>query len=228
MEVFISWHGDASKRVAEALRDWLPCVIQGLKPFLSSEDIHKGDVWFGEVADRLNASPVGILCLTPDALHADWILFEAGALSKRVGQKRLIPLLLGLTPKDVAPPLSNFQSVLPTHDDVLRMIQTINAARAEAKEEPLAGDILAKSFDVWWPKLEAALKDAEKALGAPAKTPAHKRTSCWRFWNSCGGLLNAECKGRRPCCAPKRLNVYRHRSSNRPRKSRRGALRLSA
>ena len=43
-----------SKSVAEALREWLPCVIQMLQPFVSSEDIHKGDVWFGEVSGKLN------------------------------------------------------------------------------------------------------------------------------------------------------------------------------
>jgi hypothetical protein len=73
MQVFISWHGEVSKMVAEALREWLPYVIQGVTPFMSAQDIQKGDTWFGEISAKLDSSTVGILCLTPDALEADWI-----------------------------------------------------------------------------------------------------------------------------------------------------------
>jgi hypothetical protein len=34
MKVFISWSGEASKRVADLLRKYLPCMIQELKPFM--------------------------------------------------------------------------------------------------------------------------------------------------------------------------------------------------
>jgi hypothetical protein len=63
MEVFVSWHGEVSRRVAEGLRGWLPCVMQGLSVFVSSKDIQKGDVWFGEISSRLNSSTVGVLCV---------------------------------------------------------------------------------------------------------------------------------------------------------------------
>lgn len=42
MKVFISWSGETSKKVALALKAWLPNVIQALDPWMSDKDIEKG------------------------------------------------------------------------------------------------------------------------------------------------------------------------------------------
>jgi len=41
MKVFISWSGQRSAAVADALRYWLPKVIQALEPWMSADDIEK-------------------------------------------------------------------------------------------------------------------------------------------------------------------------------------------
>jgi hypothetical protein len=82
MDVFISWSGERSRAAAEALRSWLPKIINAIKPWLSSEDIDKGSRWGTDVASRLETAKAGIICLTPGNLHSDWILFEAGATIK--------------------------------------------------------------------------------------------------------------------------------------------------
>ncbi len=66
MKVFISWSGEQSRIVAEALRDWLPDVIQAIEPFLSSHDIPKGARWGLELAHELEGTSVGIICLTSE------------------------------------------------------------------------------------------------------------------------------------------------------------------
>jgi hypothetical protein len=66
MRIFVSWSGERSHGVAEALRNWLPHVIQGLQPWLSSNDIDKGARWAADIASHLEESRVGIICLTPE------------------------------------------------------------------------------------------------------------------------------------------------------------------
>jgi hypothetical protein len=82
MKVFISWSGPVSKRLAEAIRDWLPGVLQLVTPYFTPADIEKGGRWASDIAKELSSSELGILCITRDNIHSDWILFEAGALSK--------------------------------------------------------------------------------------------------------------------------------------------------
>jgi hypothetical protein len=42
MKVFISWSGDRSKQLAEAIHWWLPNVMQFVKPYFTPADIDKG------------------------------------------------------------------------------------------------------------------------------------------------------------------------------------------
>src|SRR5947209_2677734 len=80
--------------------------VHPVEPWLS-RDIAKGTRWGPEVADKLEKSRVGIVCLTPENLDERWILFEAGALSK-TKDAYVCTLLLDVKPIDVKEPLSQF------------------------------------------------------------------------------------------------------------------------
>lgn len=168
MDVFISCSGKRSRAVAEALRNWLPKIINAIKPWLSSEDIAQGARWNAEIAVRLQAAKAGIICLTRSNLHADWILFEAGALSKTLENTFVCPLLIDLSPADLKEPLAQFQATRATKEGILKLTKTLNAALGE---DALSGTHIDEAFDVWWPKLESQLK----ALPADEDSPNTRR-----------------------------------------------------
>lgn len=151
MLVFLSWSGDRSKAVADALSTWLSQVIQATEPWLS-RDIAKGARWGPEVADRLEKSKVGIVCLTPENLDERWILFEAGALSK-TKNARVCTFLLDLKPVDVEEPLSQFQHTQANKEDMKRLVQTINQAVHANAEKSLTDSILEEVFETNWPRV---------------------------------------------------------------------------
>jgi TIR domain len=149
--IFISWSGDLSRKLGEAVRDWLPASLQYVKPYFSPQDIEKGTKWDSEIAKELEASDIGLVCLTQDNTQKPWILFEAGALSKSIDKSRVCTLLFNLEPAEVKGPLAGFQATRFDRDDFKRLVVTINDAAVDNKLEPAVVDDV---FDMWWPKLE--------------------------------------------------------------------------
>lgn len=155
MDIFISWSGPRSGALAEALKKWLPKIVNAFKPWLSSADIDKGTRWGSEVASKLSTSKAGIICLTPNNLNSQWILFEAGALSKTLENTFVCPLLIGLETSDVTGPLAQFQTTKATREQILPLLKTLNRALGDAA---MPETHIEEAFEVWWPKLEAEIK----------------------------------------------------------------------
>ncbi|HUM51155.1 MAG TPA: toll/interleukin-1 receptor domain-containing protein [Chitinophagales bacterium] len=152
MNVFISWSGKLSHQIALVLKEHLPQIINVLEPFVSSEDIKKGDNWNSTISKKLNASDFGILCLTKENLESPWLLFEAGALSKNIDKARVCSVLFdNLKQSEVKTPLSLFQTTKFEKEDFKKLFNSINDALGEKK---LNDNILEKSFQKWWPDLK--------------------------------------------------------------------------
>jgi DNA-binding XRE family transcriptional regulator len=169
MHIFLSWSGERSGKVAEALRQWIPKVLQIVRPWTSSASIDPGARWSVEVGQALSEMNFGILCLTPENLPAPWILFEAGALSKTVSQARVIPYLLGFEARELQGPLSQFQAVQADREGTWQLVSAINGS---AGDRSIASDVLAESFDLWWPRLEPVLENAAAAVPEVDAIPA--------------------------------------------------------
>lgn len=170
MKVFISWSGDMSRAVAEALRGWLPCVIQAVEPWVSAHDIERGVRWGPALTRELEQTKVGIICLTPDNLEAPWILFEAGALSKTVEATYVCPFLFRVENSDVEGPLAQFQATRAQKDDTRELVHTINKGLGPSA---LKEGTLDQVFEKWWPDLEqrlGAIHVSSAAASIPKRT----------------------------------------------------------
>lgn len=156
MKVFLSWSGELSHKVALALRDWLPSVIQDVVPYVSSEDIDKGTRWSSDISGELEESKFGILCVTKENLGAPWLCFEAGALSKTIDKAYVSPFLFNIKRSEISGPILQFQSTIFEKDDVFKLISTVYA---NSSNNNLNEERLKKTFDVWWPSLEETLSN---------------------------------------------------------------------
>lgn len=169
MKIFISWSGSLSQKVACALRDWIPCVLQYARPYVSSEDIDKGTRWSIDVAKELSDSTYGILCVTADNQAAPWLNFEAGALSKAIDKSYVTPFLLNLKASELkSGPLIQFQATTFSQEEVKKLIESINNKAPEGEKVELA--TVKRTFDKWWPELEKDLSTI--LLEAPTKAKA--------------------------------------------------------
>src|SRR5262249_35783376 len=112
MRVFISWSGDRSKQLAEAIHWWLPHVLQFAKPYFTPADMEKGTRWDNEISKELGQSQIGIIAMTAENLASPWIMFEAGAISRVIEEKaRVCPIVFGIAKTDLVGPLASFQAI---------------------------------------------------------------------------------------------------------------------
>lgn len=153
MKVFISWSGKRSKAVANALHSWLPYTLHYVKPWVSDKDIGAGDRWAQSIAGELESSNFGIICITPENLQSEWILFEAGALSKSMLDAKVIPLLYGLELSDLSGPLSQFQAQKFELEGITEVVRSIN----KVADSTIGEEIISQTVPALWPKLQEEL-----------------------------------------------------------------------
>ncbi|WP_171892195.1 toll/interleukin-1 receptor domain-containing protein [Mesorhizobium erdmanii] len=166
MKIFASWSGQQSRQVAEAIREWLPNVLQSSKVFMSKEDIAVGDRGLNAIAESLKECEFGVIVLTATNLTAPWILFEAGALSNRFPTARVAPILCGL--RDLATaagPLGQFQHVRFDREGIEKLVHSVNSA----SENRLEDKRVQEAFDMWWPRLEAKYLQIPPDQGSTAE-----------------------------------------------------------
>jgi len=170
MKVFLSWSGARSMAAAELLKWWTRSIIQAARPWISTEDVDRGSLWFSEINDNLSDTSIGIVCLTQENKDRPWILFEAGALAKGLSNSRVCTFLVDLAPSDIRDPLAQFNHTQPKEDDMRKLARTLNR---QLGENALEETVLAGAFDAYWPQFQARWADLMK--NTPDATHVEKR-----------------------------------------------------
>lgn len=154
-KVFLGWSGARSNAVAQALRSWLPDAVEGVQVFLSSVDIDAGSRWGDRLAEELQGTNIGVICLTPENTNSPWLQFEAGALSRTVGRSCVIPYLFDMSATELTGPLAQFQTSLATPEGTFGVVKMINQSR---NSEPIELQKIERQFKRCWPELQQMLK----------------------------------------------------------------------
>lgn len=168
----MSWSGARSRAAAEVLKWWTRCIIQASRPWISTEDVDRGALWFSEISNNLSDTSIGIVCLTHENKDRPWILFEAGALAKGLSNSRVCTFLVDLEPSDVRDPLAQFNHTQPNEQDMRKLARTLNRALGE---HTLDDAVLTDAFNAYWPQFQlrwesliASIPQAAEVVKRPA------------------------------------------------------------
>lgn len=171
-KIFISWSGEPSKSIARFLKQWLEEVVDNIAVWVSDVDIAAGSRSMQDIENALRDSKMGIIVTTKVTMGKDWINFEAGALSKEVGQDKnyVIPLLVDFTAiTELYGPLNVFQAVLLNRDGMEKLLQTVYSVIG-------AEDKSSKRIDKYWPEIEAEMpKWLAKLNTAKPSSPVNRK-----------------------------------------------------
>jgi serine/threonine protein kinase len=169
--VFLSWSKPRSLEVAKALNKWLPHIVQSAKPWLSDEDIEAGARWAPAIASQLSSIQVGIVCITPENAREPWLNFEAGALSRAIGDDmRVCPYCYDLKRAQLENPLAQFQTIESNREGTFKLVQSINTAINSA----VSDETLRTIFELIWPKIEEDLKSIRTLQKEVLKRPGNE------------------------------------------------------
>lgn len=166
MKVFISWSGARSKALALSLRELLPLVLDYVEPWVSEIDISAGDRWSTAIAEGLQSSQAGIICLTRDNMSAPWLLFESGAIAKDLDNGRIIPILLDVEPKDIVGPLAQFQLKKVDRNGIGAAVASINRVAGS----PISPSVVEERVARLWAGFSKQLKKALDKLPPDIRT----------------------------------------------------------
>jgi len=159
VKIFLSWSGDYSRDVAQLFATWIPCVLQQVDVFMSTNAIEAGDRWNDVISAALGEIDFGVIFITDENKERPWLLFEAGALAKDIHKSKVVPILIDAKEIDLSKsPLFGFQYKDMTKEGVFGLMRSIYQS---IKDPIIDRSTLSKCLEKWWPELEGAYNKIE-------------------------------------------------------------------
>lgn len=76
---------------------------------------------------------------------------------------RVVPLLLDIKPTEIKGPLSQFQAIQATENDIKKLVTGINLTVFASGEKGVERSFIEEAFKLWWPKLKLSIENIPKA-----------------------------------------------------------------
>ncbi len=155
MNLMLSWSKPQSKAVASELHDWLPSVLPGIEPWLSTKDIDKGREWFQELQGTLASTKVCIICVSEENVRSPWIYYEVGAIATNGPDVLIYPYLINVEPRFLSGgPLAQWQCTNASRDDTWELIKSLNSNALSNKHDV---QLLQRNYETCWAQFENKL-----------------------------------------------------------------------
>lgn len=141
---FLSWSSSDARigPLAELFKGWLNMVFDGQIDFFYSQEIAPGARAVDKIYDALNSADFGFMFLSQRTARSPWVLFEYGCLNPSRKEEKLFPLLLDMTPEQlaqIAPPFGGYQAVsVQSKDAVMLLVGHIAGLLNMSKKEEYA------------------------------------------------------------------------------------------
>ena len=170
MKVFISWSGKRSGDIAQIMVEWFEAIFPtGLDLWCSSDDMRPGVLSVTQILDELQRSDQGIFCFTKDNTRSLWMMFEAGAISKKSDMDSDLGVNTIIFEGDVdclkETPLEHFQHTLFNKVSMIKLFKKVNASINATYR--LGEKILERNFNTQWNIYHNKIK--EKLVILPSK-----------------------------------------------------------
>jgi hypothetical protein len=123
--VFMSWDGPLSRKIAGIFREYVPKIVPGANPYVPLET-KKGKQWLNETSKRMAGSACALVFLTKDTAENPRIHFEAGSIYKGSRDNKIFPVLINVRPGNLKMPLSLFRATALNEQEVLTLCREIN------------------------------------------------------------------------------------------------------
>lgn len=167
VKVFISWSKNTCE-FAGILNEVVGRLFDTVTTFYSPE-IPAGEQWLAQIEEELTDTDFGIICVSKENQMEQWLNYEAGALSRQVGdrRKRLGVLLLDFDDTNqVVGPFKNFQMKMASIEGFRSLMKSVNEYGPKIRQDILDGRI-----DNEWDNLAAALESLRTREKSHVKPP---------------------------------------------------------